>query len=110
MRRTLCFIVSSLDDLRAFPHDIRTEMGYQLDRVQQGLDFHNWKPFTTVGASVREIRIKDEDGAYRAIYLAKFKEAVYVLHCFQKKIQTTSQPDVQLAKKRYRELMQERKK
>jgi phage-related protein len=62
-----------------------------------------------VGAGVREIRVKGTDGIYRAIYVAKFEESVYVLHCFQKKTQATSQPDVQLARKRFRELIQERK-
>ncbi|MBK0035839.1 type II toxin-antitoxin system RelE/ParE family toxin [Erwinia sp. S43] len=110
MRKKLSFIDTSLDDLRAFPHDMRTEMGYQLERVQQGMDPDDWKPFTTVGAGVREIRVKDQDGIYRAMYVAKFEEAVYVLHCFQKKSQATSQHDVQLARKRFKELTRERDK
>ncbi|MXD22958.1 type II toxin-antitoxin system RelE/ParE family toxin [Escherichia coli] len=58
---------------------------------------------------VREIRTRDADGIYRVMYVAKFEEAVYVLHCFQKKTQTTSQSDIDLAKRRYKELVQERK-
>ncbi|ECC1750039.1 type II toxin-antitoxin system RelE/ParE family toxin [Salmonella enterica subsp. diarizonae] len=109
MRKKLAFIDSSLDDLRAFPELPRQEMGYQLDRVQQGLDPDDWKPFTTVGAGVREIRVQDTDGIYRAMYVAKFEEAVYVLHCFQKKSQATSKADVELAKRRFKKLVQERK-
>jgi phage-related protein len=58
---------------------------------------------------VREIRTRDADGIYRVMYIAKFEEAVYVLHCFQKKTQTTSQSDIDLDKRRYKELVQERK-
>lgn len=58
---------------------------------------------------MREIRSRDADGIYRVMYVAKFEEAVYVLYCFQKKTQTTSQSDIDLAKRRYKELVQERK-
>lgn len=76
---------SALDDLRAFPISARREAGHQIDLVQQGGEPDNWKSMTTVGQGVREIRIRDEVGAYRVIYVAKFADAVYVLHCFQKK-------------------------
>ncbi|ERT11180.1 type II toxin-antitoxin system RelE/ParE family toxin [Photorhabdus temperata] len=82
--------------------------GYQLDRVQQGKDPDDWKPMSTVGAGVKEIRVKDADGIYRVMYVAKFEEAVYVLHCFQKKTEQTSLKDIALAKKRFKELLQER--
>jgi len=61
----------------------------------------------TVGSGVREIRIRDDAGAFRVLYVAKFEDAVYALHCFQKKTQQTSQADIALASKRYRELYQE---
>ncbi|WP_408278498.1 type II toxin-antitoxin system RelE/ParE family toxin [Paraburkholderia sediminicola] len=57
-----------------------------------------------IGQGVREIRIRDANGAFRIIYLAKFVDAIYVLHCFQKKTQKTSQADPDLAARRYREL------
>ena len=60
-----------------------------------------------VGRGVKEIRIRDEAGAFRVLYLAKFADAVYVLHCFQKKTEKTSKADVELAAKRYRELLKE---
>ena len=78
---------SALDDLRAFPVLARREAGYQLDQVQQGREADDWKPMNTVGSDVREIRIRDEAGAFRVIYVAKFSRALYVLHCFQKKTQ-----------------------
>ena len=109
MRKKLAFLDTSLDDLRAFPESSRQEIGYQLDRIQQGLNPYDWKPFSTIGPGVREIRTSDAGGIYRVMYVAKFEEAVYVLHCFQKKTQTTSQSDIDLAKRRYKELVQERK-
>lgn len=98
---------SALDDLRAFPGTARREAGYQLDQVQQGGEPDDWKPMPTVGQGVQEIRIRDEAGAFRVIYVAKFADAVYVLHCFQKKTQKTSKADLDLAAKRYRELLLE---
>lgn len=100
---------SSLDDLRAFPLDARREAGYQLDLVQGGRDPDDWKPMNTVGSGVREIRVRDATGAFRVIYVAKLADAVYVLHCFQKKTEKTSKPDLDLATRRYRDLMQELK-
>jgi phage-related protein len=101
------FLGSSLDDLRAFPLEAKREAGYQLDRVQQGLDPDDWKPMKAMGPGVKEIRIRDAAGAFRVIYVAKFAKAVYVLHCFQKKTQATSKTDVDVAAKRYRTLVQE---
>jgi phage-related protein len=81
--------------------------GYQLDRVQNGLSPHDWKPMPDIGSGVREIRIRDESGAFRVIYVAKFANAVYVLHCFQKKTQKTNKTDLDLAIKRYGDLVKE---
>ncbi|MGB8601378.1 MAG: type II toxin-antitoxin system RelE/ParE family toxin [Rhizomicrobium sp.] len=100
--KPVSFIASALDDLRAFPIGARQEAGYQLDRVQQGLVPDDWKPLTAVGSGVREIRIRQDDGAFRVIYVAKFACAVFVLHCFQKKTQKTAQADLTIAIKRYR--------
>ncbi|ROZ61429.1 type II toxin-antitoxin system RelE/ParE family toxin [Ramlibacter sp. WS9] len=98
---------SAQDDLRAFPTAARREAGYQLDQVQHGLEPDDWKPMPTIGRGVREIRIQDAAGAFRVIYVAKFADAVYVLHCFQKKSQKTSKMDLELAARRYRDLMKE---
>ena len=98
---------NSLDDLRAFPASARREAGHQLDQVQQGQEPDDWKPMPTIGPGVREIRIRDVAGAFRVIYVAKFADGVYVLHCFQKKAQKTSKPDLDLAESRYRDLLKE---
>jgi phage-related protein len=98
---------SALDDLRAFPEAARCEAGYQLDQVQHGRDPDDWKPMNTIGRGVREIRIRDAAGAFRVLYVAKFDDAVYVLHCFQKKTQKTSKANLNLAVQRYRDLLKE---
>ena len=98
---------TSLSDLCTFPAAARREAGYQLDKVQNGLEPTDWKPMQTVGPGVREIRIRDAEGAFRVIYVAKFAEAVYVLHCFQKKTQATAKTDLYVAEKRYRDLLKE---
>lgn len=97
----------SLEDLRAFPERARQEAGHQLDQVQRGLDPDDWKPMATIGQGVREIRIRDASGAFRVIYLAKLASAVYVLHCFRKRTRKTAKKDLDLAAKRYRELVKE---
>lgn len=105
--KPIAFQGGALDDLRTFPTPIRREAGFQLDQVQRGGEPDDWKPMPSIGRGVREIRIRDDSGAYRVIYVAKFADAVYVLHCFQKKTQKTSKADLDLAKKRYRDLEQE---
>jgi phage-related protein len=105
--KTLSFCGGSLDDLRGFPTSARRDAGYELDKVQNGLDPNDWKPMNTVGAGVREIRIRDVSGAFRVLYVAKFSATVYVLHCFQKKTQATSKTDLDLPAKRYRDLVKE---
>lgn len=105
--KDVIFRGSSLEDLRSFPQPARSEAGYQLDQVQHGLDPDDWKPMGSIGAGVKEIRVSDENGIFRVLYVAKFANAIYVLHCFQKKTQRTSQPDIDLAKTRYKDLIKE---
>lgn len=106
--KPLSFLGSSLDDLRAFPEAARREAGHQLDQVQRGLDPEDWKPMPSVGTGVREVRIRDQAGAFRVIYLATRPEAVYVLHAFQKKTQATAKRDLDLAETRLKELTRSR--
>lgn len=103
--RPIAFQGTSLDDLRAFPPGPRREAGHQLDRVQHGLDPDDWKPMPNVGPSVREVRVRDEAGAFRVIYTAIRPEAVYVLHAFQEKAPQAAKRDLDLAKARSWELV-----
>lgn len=97
------FLGSSQADLRDFPDEARRAAGYQLSRVQAGLEPEDWKPMPTIGPGVREIRIRT-GGAFRVIYLATRPEGVYVLHCFQKKTQKTAQNDLELARQRLKHI------
>lgn len=89
------------------PLAAKREAGHQLDQVQNGRDPDDWKPMNTVGQGVKEIRIRDAAGAFRVIYVAKFADAVYVLHCFQKKTEKTNKTDLNMAASRYRDLLKE---
>ncbi|HEX4322394.1 MAG TPA: type II toxin-antitoxin system RelE/ParE family toxin [Acidobacteriaceae bacterium] len=101
------FLGDSLEALKHFPEKAQKRAGYQLELVQSGLDPADWKPMTSVGPGVREIRVRDEQGIFRVMYVAKFQRAVYVLHCFQKKTQKTDTADIELAQRRYKELEKE---
>jgi phage-related protein len=107
--KELRWLGSTYDDLLAFPKAARREAGFQLGKVQAGLEATDWKPFDIVGSGTREIRIRDESGIYRVMVVAKFEEAVYVLHCFQKKTQATSKQDIEIAAVRYRAAANARK-
>ena len=98
--KAVTWMGSSKEDLIAFPVDARREAGYQLERVQHGDEPQNWKPMASIGPGVREIRIREDSGAFRVIYLATRPEGIYVLHCFQKKSQQTSKQDLALSKAR----------
>jgi phage-related protein len=106
-RKPVEFRGSSLDELRAFPESARHEAGHQIDLVQQGYQPDDWKPMQSIGIGAQEIGIRDAAGAVRVIYVAKFADAVYVLHCFRKTTQKTSKTDLALAARRYRELTKE---
>jgi phage-related protein len=97
----------SLAVLRRFPEAARRRAGHQLDMVQHGLEPNDWKPMNSVGAGVREMRIRYEQGIFRVMYVTKFGETIYVLHCFQKKTQKTSTTDLDTATRRYKELQKE---
>lgn len=96
---------SSKADLKALPAAVMDDMGHQLFLVQCGLEPDDWKPVTIVGTGVKEIRVKDDAGVFRTVYLAARPEAVYVLHCFQKKTQQTAQRDIELARKRLKDVL-----
>lgn len=93
---------SSYRDLCSFPIDAKRDAGYQLRKVQKGEEPSDWKPMPSIGASVREIRIWEESGTYRVIYVANIGTQIHVLHAFQKKTQKTNQQDIELAKARFK--------
>lgn len=105
--KMLWFRASALTDLKSFPDAARRQASRQLVQVQHGREPTDWKPMPSIGVGVQEIRIRDVAGAFRVIYVAKYADAVHVLYCFQKKTQRTAQSDLDLATRRYRELVRE---
>lgn len=98
------FCGDSLERLRDFPDAARQRMGYQVGRLQAGEQPDDFKPMKTVGTGVYEIRVKDDTNEFRSFYIAKRRDAIYILHCFQKKTEQTAPADIALGKKRLKEL------
>jgi|SRR6185369_2613828 len=105
--KKLFWVGSALQDLRAFPDAARRMAGHELHLVQEGLEPADWKPMTTVGSGVYELRIHS-NLEHRVFYVAKFEEGVYVLHAFEKRTRQTAQRDVELARERYRDVLRDR--
>jgi len=101
------FVGNSLDAIKDFPPKAKRQVGHELDRVQRGQEPGDWKPMKSVGAGVREIRVKDEQGIYRVVYLVKYLDLIHVLHAFQKKTEKTAKRDLDIAKQRLKQLLQE---
>ena len=99
---------SSYKDLLSFPDESRRDAGYQLGFIQLGFEPCDWKPMSSIGQGVKEIRIHVE-GEFRVLYVAKYEEAIYALHAFQKKAQKTPKRDIDIAKTRFRDLEREKK-
>jgi len=105
--KEICWVGFSYQDRLKFPAEPRKEAGFQLGKVQAGLEPDDWKPFNDVGVGTKEIRIRDATGIYRVMYVAKFEQAIYVLHCFQKKTESTTKQDKAIAETRYRAVVNE---
>ena len=101
--KPITFLGASREDLRQFPDGARYRAGVELRAIQNGLEPDDWKPMKTVGAGVREIRIRESSGAFRIIYLATLPDRVLVLHAFQKKTQQTAQKDIDIAARRLKD-------
>jgi len=105
--KPLQWVGGSLAELRAFPADARRRAGYQLRRLQQGLLPDDWKPMATVGPGVAEIRLH-AGTEHRVFYVAKFEEAIYVLHAFEKRSRQTPAAAIELARRRLAAVTQAR--
>jgi phage-related protein len=105
--KTVIFLASTRKDLREFPENVRRVAGYQLYRVQHGHDPTDFKPMPSVGQGVYEIRLHTGQ-AHRIFYIARFEEAIYVLHAFEKKGQKTSDQDIEIGRQRYQQLLKSR--
>jgi len=92
----------TLDEILEFPAPIRRQAGFQLAKVESGESPDDWKSLSGIGSGIIEIRLRGTEGIFRVVFVAKFPEAIYVLHCFQKKTQALSKHDVQIISRRYR--------
>ncbi|MBI5868322.1 MAG: type II toxin-antitoxin system RelE/ParE family toxin [candidate division Zixibacteria bacterium] len=103
-RKPTIWMGSSLDDLSAFPEEVKFEMGFALHLAQMGGKHESAKPLRGFGGgSILEV-VSDFDGdTFRAVYTVKFQDAVYVLHAFQKKSKRgigTPKQDMELIRRR----------
>ena len=108
MDKPITWMGSSKGKIRGFPLRARQQAGYQLWRVQQGLLPTDWKPMASIGSGAAEIRLH-EPHEHRVIYVAKFGEAVYVLHVFAKKTRKTEKRDIETARKAYQAVLELRR-
>jgi phage-related protein len=109
-KQTIWFLPSLRDEVRSWPSEVREEVGRQLNKVEYGRHPVDFKPLTTVGPGVYEIRHSDDGDQYRLLYVAKFQEAVYILHVItKKKSQKTPRHDINVARNRYQDLLRKRK-
>jgi phage-related protein len=100
--KRLYWVGRSREDLREFPDAARREAGHQLHLVQLGIEPADYRPMPSVGTGVMEIRIHGET-EQRVFYVAKFSDAVFVLHAFEKKTRKTATRDIELGKQRLKE-------
>jgi phage-related protein len=99
--KSVAWVGSSLDDIRKFPASARRDAGFELNLVQLGEQPSDFRYMKSVGSGVYEIRVRGEDSdQYRVMYVAKYEEAIFVLHAFQKTTQETEQKDIDLARDR----------
>lgn len=106
--KELKWVGGSYKRLKAFPAIARRKAGYELGQIQLGEEPSDWKAMVGVGAGAVEIRIH-EPHEHRVIYVAKFAEAVYVLHAFEKKTQQTPEKEIRLAREAYAEVQRQHK-
>jgi len=106
--KPLIWVASVRKTLKAFPADARRIAGFQLRRLQRGMEPNDWKPMPSIGPSAQEIRIHT-GREHRVFYVAKFSEGIYVLHAFEKRTRKTPLREVQLARERFRALVLRRR-
>ena len=101
------FHPAARDALREFPDDVRRAFGKAIYDLQQGhlLAMPLSRPMPVLGAGAAELRVRDSAGIYRAFYAVKVVDAVLIFHAFTKKTQKTPDREVELGKKRLKEML-----
>jgi phage-related protein len=90
----------SREVLQSFPDDVRQNLGFQLWQLQQGDRPSDYRPLSSIGTGVFELRDQDARAWYRVIYLSRTNDVIYVLHCFEKKSREMPKRDFETAKQR----------
>lgn len=103
------FLGDSRARLCAFPEKAQAALGYSLHLIQIGEEPSNWKPMTDIGDAVYELREQADKRAFRLAYIARFEEAIYVLHVFEKKTAKTAPKDKAVIEQRFKALVEARK-
>jgi phage-related protein len=107
--KPVIWVGDSLKQVKAFPVEVRQNIGVSLFDVQKGSTPDNAKPFKGVGSGIFEIVTRFDKDTYRTVYAVQIGERVYVLHAFQKKSPkgiTTAQKDINLIKSRYKQAIE----
>ena len=102
MEKSVIWVGDSKEVIRDFPKDVREDFGFGLWQLQQGSIPPCSRPMLSIGQAVFELKTKDKSGWYRAIYMTKVKDKIFILHCFMKKSSKTARNDLELAKQRYK--------
>lgn len=107
MIKTARFHPKAREVLSAFPDDIKLELGKAIFDLQKGakLTMPLSRPMSSVGVGVEELRVKDISGVYRIFYFARLSDAIWIIHAFQKKTQKTPHHEIDIAKKRLKEVL-----
>lgn len=106
--KPIIWLGNTLKNLREYPNEVRSEIGYNLEKVQLGESPFDWKSMHNIGFGVKEIRIHGSN-EYRVLYVAKFSEAIYILNVFIKKTEKTVNREIESAKNNYRKIAELRK-
>ena len=97
---TVAWEGDSREVLRAFPEEVRENLGFQLWKLQQGERPDDYRPLPSLGMGVFELRDQDERAWYRVVYLSRINDMIYVLHCFEKKSREMPGKEIEKAKQR----------
>lgn len=108
--KAVAFLGNSLKIIKGFPEPARQRLGYEIHRLQRGAEPTDFKSMKEVGQGVFEIRVDEADSWFRALYVTKFEESIYILHAFEKKRNKTSPQDIRVGKTEFNALVQRRKK
>ena len=102
--KDIIFLGDSAKQIAKFPEPAKQLTLLELKAAQQGIEPLHWRPMPVIGSGVIELKIRSKSSQFRVLYVAKFKDAIYVLHGFQKKTQKTAKRDIDLGKKRYKQI------